>query len=97
MAAEMSVKLLESNYSNDTNLLYFLGCLPGGVSQETLTEMWGKPNEVTQSIERFTELSLLEVGVKKIQLTPTMLKFIEENIDHRSKNEYMESISDYYN
>ena len=26
-----------------------------------------------------------------------MLKFIEENIDHRSKNEYMESISDFYN
>ena len=49
--------------------------------------MWGKADEVTQSIERFTELSLLEVGVKKIQLTPTMLKFIEENIDHRSKNE----------
>ena len=59
--------------------------------------MWGKVDEVTQSIERFTELSLLEVGVKKIQLTPTMLKFIEENIDHRSKNEYMESISDFYN
>jgi len=32
VAAEMSVKLLEATNMEDTNLLYFLGCLPGGVT-----------------------------------------------------------------
>ena len=32
VAAEMSVKLLEVTNKEDTNLLYFLGCLPGGVN-----------------------------------------------------------------
>lgn len=34
VAAEMSVRLLETSNKNDTNLLYFIGCLPGGVTEE---------------------------------------------------------------
>ena len=34
VAAEMSVKLLEVTNKEDTNLLYFLGCLPGGVKTQ---------------------------------------------------------------
>ena len=34
VAAEMSVALLESTQLDDINLLYFLGCLPGGVTVE---------------------------------------------------------------
>ena len=34
VAAETSVKLLESTQLDDINLLYFLGCLPGGVTEE---------------------------------------------------------------
>ena len=43
VAAEMSVKLVENlPYPDDINLLYFLGCLPGGVTEVQLREMWGK-------------------------------------------------------
>lgn len=42
VAAEMSVKLLEDLYpEDDKNLLYFLGCLPGGVTLVQLREMCG--------------------------------------------------------
>ena len=34
VAAEMSVKLLEVTNKDDTNLLYFIGCLPGGVMED---------------------------------------------------------------
>ena len=33
VAAEISVKLLEESHKQDMHLLYFLGCLPGGVSE----------------------------------------------------------------
>ena len=38
VAAEMSVKLLEDlpYPDDDKNLLYFLGCLPGGVTKQQL-------------------------------------------------------------
>ena len=32
VAAEMSVKLLEEMDKDNMNLLYFLGCLPGGIT-----------------------------------------------------------------
>ena len=34
VSAEMSVKLLDDMGYDDTNLLYFLGCLPGGVTKD---------------------------------------------------------------
>ena len=33
VAAEMSVKLLEESYPQDLGLLYFIACMPGGVSE----------------------------------------------------------------
>lgn len=41
VASEMSVKLLEELDPNHKNLLYFLGCLPGGFKKEQLYAMWG--------------------------------------------------------
>ena len=36
VAAEMSVKLFETKHPDDMNLLYFLGCLPGGFTEPDL-------------------------------------------------------------
>ena len=33
VASEMSVKLIQQSYPEDVDLLYFLGCLPGGVQE----------------------------------------------------------------
>ena len=38
--AEASIDLLESASPETLNLLYFLGCLPGGVNRRQLKEMW---------------------------------------------------------
>ena len=67
MAAEMSVKLLEaSGFKNDKNILFFLGCLPGGVTKLQLRKM----SSATQGIdfdenclERLSKLSFFETGL----------------------------------
>ena len=43
VAAEMSVKLLEEMEAGEDhkNLLYFLGCLPGGITDAQLNSIWG--------------------------------------------------------
>ena len=71
----MSVKLLESSNREDLALLYFLGCLPGGATEEQLAQMWN--NDVSESIERIKALSFLEYGIVKLRLTPTMLNYIQ--------------------
>ena len=40
LAAEMSVKLLEALEDDYKNLLYFIGCMPGGVTDAQLRELW---------------------------------------------------------
>ena len=94
-ASEMSVKLLASTYPEETSLLYFLGCLPGGVMKEQLEKMWGV-NDLTQSLERLRDLSFLEVGVDKLTLIPQMIGHIGENIDIISKKEYIAKICNFY-
>jgi len=95
VAAEMSVKLLESTQLDDINLLYFLGCLPGGVSEIQLTSMYGL-DELTDSLERLRELSFLEVGVEKLMLTPSIMSYIGDTLLDESKNDYMQRICDFY-
>mgnify|MGYP001123103059 CR=1 FL=1 len=78
--SEMSVKLLASTYPEDTNLLYFLACLPGGVVKEQLEKMWGA-TDLSQSLERIRDLSFLEPGIEdKLMLIPQMVGHIEDNI-----------------
>lgn len=95
VAAEMSVKLLESTQLDDINLLYFLGCLPGGVSEVQLHEMYGL-DELTDSLERLRVLSFLEVGVEKLMLTPSIMSYIGDTLLDESKNDYMQRICDFY-
>lgn len=94
-AAETSVKLLESTQLDDINLLYFLGCLPGGVTEEQLCEMWG-PDKLGESLGRLKKLSFLEIGVDKLMLTPSINSYIEDSMDAVSKYDYMLCICDYY-
>ena len=42
VSAEMSLKLLEENSPEDMSLLYFLGCLPGGVKESQLKKMYNR-------------------------------------------------------
>ena len=95
VAAEMSVKLLEQTNSDDTNLLYFIGCLPGGVIPEQLSDMWQHEN-TSKSLERLQKQPFFEVGVDKIMLTPTMINYIDTNMDLASKQDYMHFICEFY-
>ena len=57
----MSIKLLESTYKEDIHLLYFLGCLPGGIHKDKLPIMCNfKFDTIELSLTRFEELSLFE-------------------------------------
>ena len=95
VAAEMSVKLLEKTNRDDTNLLYFIGCLPGGVTPEQLMDMWQDEN-TNKCLERLQKQPFFEVGVDKIMLTPTMINYIDTNMDLASKQEYMHFICEFY-
>ena len=100
VAAEMSIKLLESTYKEDIPLLYFLGCLPGGIHKDKLPDMCKyKFDTIELSLSRFEELSLFEEydsQKQKLLLTPTMIQHIEKSIDLSSKLDYMKIICEYY-
>ena len=40
VATRMTLDMIPKDQSDSMNLLYFLGCLPGGISEETLKNMW---------------------------------------------------------
>jgi len=40
ISTEMSIKLLGETNPDDIALLYFLGCIPGGVKEYQLKKMW---------------------------------------------------------
>ena len=84
---------------DDTNLLYFLGCLPGGVTKDQLSAMWTtwEPAALKDSLKRLKQLSLLERGVEKKVLIPTMLNFVQINLELSSQKDYIQSICAFYN
>ena len=78
ISTEMSVKLLEE--ADNLQMLYFLGCLPGGVNKRQLwkmREMDQDRKQIDQSIKNLDELSFLESGVEKVVLTPYMISYTE--------------------
>lgn len=94
ISTEMGVKLLETTYPDDMYLLYFLGCLPGGVKFYQLKQMWDQNLE--KSLGNLEQLSFLEVGVEKYVLTPYMLSYIDGSIELASKYNYMTIICQFY-
>ena len=88
-----SIKLLEESAPSCLNLLYFLGCLPGGVLHDQLKEMW---TDVDESLKILDDMSLLEQGEEKVVLTTHLIKYVELSIDEDSKANYISQISEYY-
>ena len=91
VSAEMSVKLLEDMGNDDINILYFLGCLPGGINLAQLCTMYSTwhPDALKESLKRLKQLSLLERGVEKAQLIPTMFNFVQLNLELTCKKDYI--------
>ena len=98
-SAEMSVKLLEDMGRGDSDLLYFLGCLPGGITLPQLEKMWKNwnPKNLNSGIKRLKKLSLLERGDsdRKV-LTWTMINFVQTNLELESMKNYMKNICKFY-
>ena len=98
---EMSVKLLEDLGHGDVNLLYFLGCLPDGITMHQLDTIWRTQDSESakESMKRLKQLSLLEHGVERKVLTQTMYTFIQSKLelDLDSMKGYMLSICQFYN
>ena len=98
-SAEMSVKLLEGMGRGDNDLLYFLGCLPGGITLPQLEKMWTNwdPKNLNSGIKRLKKLSLLERGDsdRKV-LTWTMINFVQTNLELESMKVYMKNICKFY-
>jgi len=98
---EASIKLLENLAKDNSkpelgqshNLLYFLGCLPGGVNMEQLKLMWKNVEECKKVLD---DLSLLEQGVTKVVLLPQLINHVELSIDQLCRANYMEIISESY-
>ena len=59
LTMDASIQLLEDSSKEAVNLLYFLACLPGGINQDELKDLWhGK--DTKQDIELLENLSLLQ-------------------------------------
>ena len=48
VATRMTLDMIPKDQSDSKNLLYFLGCLPGGISEDTLKNMWPFDREKQQ-------------------------------------------------
>ena len=70
--------MLKDMGNDDINILYFLGCLPGGILMDQLCKMWTtwEPSALKASLKRLKQLSMLERGVEKKVLIPTMFNFV---------------------
>ena len=98
-SAEMSVRLLEEMGRGDSDLLYFLGCLPGGITLSQLETMWTNwdPKSLKSSIKRLKKLSMLERSDSdKKMLTWTMFNFVQTNLELESMKVYMKNICKFY-
>ena len=64
-----SISLLQASDPHSYNLLYFLGCLPGGVTTGQLKNLWNDPDK---HLGKLYQMSFLEQGVEKHMLTPKL-------------------------
>ena len=58
--------------------------------------MWGAES-AKNSLKQLKSLSLLERGIEKKMLIPTMFNFIQTNLELSSKKEYIKNICEFYN
>ena len=93
---DASIQLLEDSSPDTLNLLYFLGCLPGGMKLDQLKELWYGP-DIEKGIEILDTMSLLQPDTDyKITLTPFLNKYIELSIAPNDKDKLIHIIAEHY-
>ena len=93
-SAEASIKLLEQGAPECLNLLYFLGCLPGGVNPLQLKQMW---NDDKKQLDVLKKLSFLDMSEDpKIIVNTFITAHVKNTIDPQDKEEYMKLICEFY-
>ena len=74
--------MLKSNEMK--SLLYFIGCLPAGVTLKQLNKMWGEQN-VTKDLPGLMKMNLVEKAESKsaldgrYELNPVLCQYIEQD------------------
>ena len=97
ISTEMSIELLESKRKEDVDLLYFLGCLPGGFKTvEALQSMYPHQHDLYDSIKSMKDLSFFEVGAEKTMLSPHVIDYVNKNIEPSTKTQFMIIVGNYY-
>ena len=94
ISTEASLKLLQETQSTGHALFYLIGCLKDGIKVEHLSDLWG--GDIRTSLEILEQLSLLETGITKVQLTPYLIDYSQESIDEVSKLRFYVTIGSYY-
>ena len=73
LTTEASIKLLKESEPKHLEMLYYLGCLPGGVMLEQLKKM---RTNVDESIRILDDMAFLEHGEEKIVLTTHLIEHV---------------------
>ena len=73
LTTEASIRLLEDSEPKHLEMLYYLGCLPGGVMLEQLKKM---RTDVDKSIRILDDMAFLEHGEEKIVLTTHLIEHV---------------------
>ena len=74
---DASITLLQETEPEALNLLYFMGCLPGGLSKKQLAQVWSDA-DTEKLVELLDTLSLIQPDTEyKVCLTPFLFKYIE--------------------
>ena len=59
VAAEMTIKMIqETEHKKDINLIYFLGCIPGGLTRDQLQEIWDV--DINPILVRLEEMNFID-------------------------------------
>ena len=77
------------------HLLYFLGCLPGGIRIESLKDIWESTN-FEEEIRQLKDLSLIEEIDNRYRLPMQILEFTQLDLKKASKKMIIDEIIEFY-
>ena len=68
------------------NLFFLLGCLPDGITEEHMVQLWNQfdRQDIEKSINNLRSINFLEPGSEKIALNAFLMNFVQETIDDES-------------
>ena len=97
----MAIDMLPS--AETKSLLYFIGCLPAGVTLKQLQFMWGesKIEKDLPTLQKFNlvEKAEVEKGSKldeRFELSPVLYQFVIQDIAKESHYNFMNEIIKFY-